>query len=267
MMIHPTAIIADGAKIHENVVIGPYCVIGSHVSIDAGTELKSHVVLEGHTTIGKNNRFFPFSSISREPQDLKFHGETSQVIIGNNNTIRESVTINPGTEGGGMVTRLGHNNLLMAYVHIAHDCLLGDDIVMANCATLAGHIEVGNGAIIGGLSAIHQFLRIGDYAMIGGMSGVVKDIPPFCLTAGGYRPGLAGLNIVALRRKKIAKSSVDLLKKVYRILLQDTGKISERLEQARLIAEQDPCSLQLIHFVATAKRGLTLHRRSNPSTT
>ncbi|MDQ6962192.1 MAG: acyl-ACP--UDP-N-acetylglucosamine O-acyltransferase [Mariprofundaceae bacterium] len=263
MKQHPTAIIAEGAQIHDDVIIGPYCVVGEHVSIDAGTELKSHVSLDGYTTIGKKNRFFPFSSIAREPQDLKFHGEKSQVIIGDNNTIRENVTINPGTEGGGMITRLGNNNLLMAYVHIAHDCILKDDIVMANCATLAGHIEVGNGAIIGGLSAIHQFLRIGDHAMIGGMSGVVKDVPPFCLTAGGYRPSLAGLNIVALRRHKVAKESIHNLKKVYRILLQDTGKLSERLNEARDVSTEDIYCQQLIEFTETAKRGLTLHRRAS----
>lgn len=207
-VIHPTAIVSDKAKIGNNVKIGPYCVVDEHVSLGDGCELISHVSISGHTTVGSNNRFFPFSCIGHDPQDLKFHGEASELIIGDGNTIRESVTINPGTEGGGMLTRLGNNNLLMAYSHVAHDCLLENDIIMANNATLAGHVKVEDGAIIGGMSAIHQFLRIGKYSMIGGMSGVVKDIPPYCLTAGGYRPALAGLNLIGLEGVALAMNAL-----------------------------------------------------------
>lgn len=261
-VIHPTAIVSDKAVLGEGVKVGPYCIVDEHVSIGKGTELISHVVVSGHTRIGENNRFFPFSSIGHEPQDLKYHGEPSQVVIGDRNTIRENVTINPGTEGGGMLTRIGHDNLLMAYCHVAHDCLLDNGIVMANAATLAGHVEVHDGAIIGGMTAVHQFLRIGRYAMVGGMSGIVKDVPPFCLTAGGYRPGLVGLNLVGLRRRQFSKESISLLKEVYRLLLQSTaGKREDRIAEAETLAAHDAAAMHLVEFVKTARKGLTLHRR------
>ncbi len=259
--IHPTSVVSNKAELGENVSIGPFCVVDEHVRVGDGTQLISHVVLSGHTTLGKNNRIFPFASLGHEPQDLKYHGEPSEVIIGDGNTIRENVTINPGTEGGGMMTRMGNNNLLMAYSHVAHDCLLGNDIVMANCATLAGHVHVDDGAIIGGMSAIHQFLRIGRYAMIGGMSGIVKDVPPFCLTAGGYRPGLAGLNLVGLKRQGLGLERIRMLKEVYRILLQSNDSLDQRLAEARVLAEGDDLAEHLVAFVSTSKKGLTVHRR------
>jgi len=260
-MIHASAIVSDKAELAEGVQIGPFCVVDEHVRIGAGTQLLSHVVITGHTTIGENNKFFPFSSIGHQPQDLKYHGEPSEVIIGDNNTIRENVTINPGTEGGGMLTRVGNHNLLMAYSHVAHDCIVGSNVVMANCATLAGHVEVGDGAIIGGMSAIHQFLRIGRFAMIGGMSGIVKDVPPFSLTAGGYRPGLAGLNLVGLKRQGASSDKIRLLKEVYRVLLQSTDSLEQRLAEADILAEGDEYAEYLVEFVRTSKKGLTLHRR------
>jgi len=259
--IHPTAVVSDKAELGEGVSVGAFCVIDEHVRVGDGTQLISHVVLSGRTTLGKNNRIFPFASLGHEPQDLKYHGEPSEVIIGDGNTIRENVTINPGTEGGGMMTRMGNNNLLMAYSHVAHDCLLGNNIVMANCATLAGHVHVDDGAIIGGMSAIHQFLRIGRYAMIGGMSGIVKDVPPFCLTAGGYRPGLAGLNLVGLKRQGLGLERIRLLKEVYRILLQNNDSLDQRLAEANVLAEGDDCAEHLVEFVSTSKKGLTVHRR------
>jgi len=262
-MIHPTAIVSGKAELGENVRIGPYCVIGDGVRIGDECELISHVAVAGHTTIGRGNRIFPFASIGHEPQDLKFHGEPSEVVIGDNNTIRESVTINPGTEGGGMLTRLGDNNLLMAYCHVAHDCILGSGIVMANCATLAGHITVEDGAVIGGMSAIHQFLRIGRYAMIGGMAGIVKDVPPFCLTSGGYRPSLAGLNTVGLKRRGFTADQVRTLKELYRLLLQGKGRIADRLQEAEKIAGSDKQACHLVEFVRSAERGLTIHRRDS----
>ncbi|MDQ6967541.1 MAG: acyl-ACP--UDP-N-acetylglucosamine O-acyltransferase [Mariprofundaceae bacterium] len=259
--IHPSSVVSDKAELGEGVCIGPFCVVDEYVRVGDGTQLISHVVLSGHTTLGKNNRIFPFASLGHEPQDLKYHGEPSEVVIGDNNTIRENVTINPGTEGGGMITRIGNNNLLMAYSHVAHDCLLGNDIVMANCATLAGHVCVDDGAIIGGMSAIHQFLRIGRYAMIGGMSGIVKDVPPFCLTAGGYRPGLAGLNLVGLKRQGLGLERVRMLKEVYRILLQSNDSLDQRLAEAKVLAEGDGLAEHLVAFVSTSKKGLTVHRR------
>lgn len=261
--IHPSAVIADSAELGENVRIGPFCVIGDSVKIGDDCELISHVSIVGHTTIGRANRFFPFSSIGHEPQDLKFHGEPSEVVIGDENTFRENVTVNPGTEGGGMLTRVGSNNLLMAYSHVAHDCILGSGIVMANCATLAGHITVEDGAVIGGMSAIHQFLRIGRYAMVGGMAGIVKDVPPFCLTSGGYRPSLAGLNIVGLKRRGFTTDQVRMLKDLYRLLLQGRGRISDRLDEAGQIAGDDAQARHLIEFVRSAERGLTIHRKDS----
>ncbi len=259
--VHPTAVVADGAKIGDGVEIGPYCVIDGDVEIGDGSHLISHVVVSGRTRIGKRNRLFPFCSIGHEPQDLKYHGEPSQVIIGDGNTIRENVTINPGTEGGGMVTRIGDGNLLMAYVHIAHDCLLGHRIVLANCATLAGHVRIDDDAIIGGMSAIHQFLRIGRLAMVGGMSGIVQDVPPYTLTAGGYRPGLVGLNTVGLKRHGIEGEEVRRLKDVYRVLLQGAGDLRQRLEEAEALAGDAEHARHLVDFVREARRGVTAHRR------
>jgi len=261
--IHPTAVIADGASIADNVTIGPYCVIGEHVILGEGSTLMSHVVIGGHTTIGKGNRFFPFAAIGMEPQDLKYHGEPSRVEIGNNNTFRENVTVNCGTEGGGMLTSIGNSNLLMAYVHIAHDCHIGNEVVMANCATLAGHITISDGAIIGGMSAVHQFVRIGRFAMIGGMSGISKDVPPFCLTAGGYRPGLAGLNIIGLKRRKFSLEDIEQLKQAYRILLQGPGNMRDKIERAEQELQDHPLVRELLDFVRQAKRGLVMHRRDD----
>jgi len=262
-MIHPSAVIAEGAIIAENVKIGPYCVVGENVSIGEGCELMSHVVIGGHTKVGKGNRFFPFAAVGMEPQDLKYHGEPSRVEIGDNNTFRENVTVNCGTEGGGMVTSLGNSNLLMAYVHVAHDCHIGSEVVMANCATLAGHITIHDGAIIGGMSAIHQFVRIGRYSMIGGMSGIGKDVPPFCLTAGGYRPGLAGLNIIGLKRRHFTLEDIALLKQAYRILLQGTGKMHDKIAQAEQELDRHPLVDEMLDFVRTAERGLVMHRRDD----
>jgi len=263
-VIHPTAIVDAGAELGEGVSIGPYSIVGPNVKLGDNCELMSHAVVTGNTTMGSGNRVFPFSSIGQIPQDLKFHGEPSEVIIGDDNQIRENVTINAGTEGGGMVTRIGSNNILMAYTHVAHDCILGNGIVLANCATLAGHVEVDDQAIIGGLSAIQQFVRIGKLAMIGGMSGVTKDVAPYCLLAGGYRSSLSGLNIVGLKRKGFNATQVGRLKEVYRILLQESGKRDERLAEAEsLLEDGDDVAREIIDFVRTAKRGLMTHGRDS----
>ena len=261
--IHPTAIVDSKAELGSGVSIGPYCLVGPDVVMGEDTELLSHATVTGRTTMGADNRVFPFSSIGQEPQDLKYHGEDSEVIIGDNNTFRENVTVNSGTEGGGMVTRIGNNNMLMAYTHVAHDCALENGIVLANCSTLAGHVEVADGAIIGGLSAVQQFVRIGQFAMIGGMSGVTKDVPPFCLVAGGYRAGLSGLNVIGLKRRGYKLEQIGRLKEVYRALLQESGKKDERLVAARALAGEDENALSLIEFVSSAKRGLTMHGRDS----
>src|ERR1700739_1226866 len=177
--IHPTAIVAPGAMLAEDVVIGPYCVVGDNAVLGPRVTLRSHVVVDGRTTIGEGTRVFPFASIGLEPQDLKYRGERSELVIGRNNTIREYVTMNPGTEGGGMVTRIGDDCLFMVGAHVAHDCQIGDHVIMANNATLGGHVTLGDYVVIGGLSAVHQFVRIGAHAMIGGMSGVENDVIPF----------------------------------------------------------------------------------------
>jgi len=234
------------------------------VRVGFNGKMMSHVVITGHTSIGSGNRIFPFTSIGQIPQDLKYHGEASEVIIGNNNQIRENATINAGTEGGGMVTRIGDHNMLMAYTHVAHDCLLGDRIVLANCSTLAGHVEVDDGAIIGGLSAIQQFVRIGKLAMIGGMSGVTKDVPPYCLLAGGYRSGLSGLNIIGLKRQGYNLKQIGQLKEIYRLLLQEKGKRDAQVTKAEALLQADDAAGQaLVGFVRSAQRGLTTHGRDS----
>ncbi len=205
--IHPTAIISPKAKIAPDVIIGPYCIVGDNVSIGSGTRVFSHVVIDGKTTIGTNNNIFPFVTIGLVPQDLKFKGEDSVVEIGNNNQIREHVTIHLGTKDGIMKTTIGNNCLLMVGCHIAHDCVVGNNVIMANSATLAGHVELEEGVIIGGLSAVKQFVKIGRGAMIGGMSGVEKDIIPFGLVA-GERASLNGLNLVGMKRKQIDRKEI-----------------------------------------------------------
>ncbi len=259
--IHPTAIVDANARIGDGAHIGPYCIVGPDVVLGEGCHLQSHVVITGRTTIGRENRFFAFASIGQEPQDLKYHGEPSEVRIGDRNTFRESVTVNAGTEGGGMVTRIGSDGLFMAYAHVAHDCILGDRVIMANCATLAGHVEVADGAIIGGLAAVHQFLKIGRMAMIGGTAGVNKHVPPFCMVSGGYRPSLVGLNLVGLRRAGVPKEDVRALKAVYRALLQEGGKLEARLSRAREAAGESAMARELVAFVEEVGGGVTLHGR------
>ena len=219
-MIHKTSIIDKKAKISSNVEIGPYCIIGPNVEIDNGTKLYSHVNLVGNTKVGKNNIFFPFTSIGTPPQDLKYSGEENSLIIGNGNKFREYVNINPGTKAGGTITRLGNNNLLMVYCHIAHDCTLGNNIVLANNVQVGGHVTIEDNAIVGGSCAIHQFSRIGQLSMVGGMTGVLSDVIPFGLSLGN-RNNLVGLNLIGLRRAKISNEDIKLLQKFYNTVFVD----------------------------------------------
>lgn len=229
--IHPTAIISEKAQIGDNVEIGPYSIIGDNVKIGAGTVIKSHVVIEGDTTIGKNNVIFPFASIGLVPQDLKFHGEKSKLLIGDNNRIREHVTIHLGTEDGAMITKIGNNCLLMVGVHIAHDCVVGNNVILANNATLAGHVEVGDHVVIGGLSAVHQFARIGSGAMIGGMSGVENDVIPNGLVM-GERATLAGLNIVGMKRRGVSRDDIHSLRNFFKKLFAEKNtNFSARVDE------------------------------------
>lgn len=231
--IHPTAIIEDGAKIADGVHIGPYCVIGHEVTLHSGVRLHGHVCISGRTLIDEGTEIFPFASIGYQPQDLKYHGEPSGLTIGKGNTIREHVTINPGTEGGGMMTKVGNHCLFMVGAHIAHDCQVGDHVILANNATLAGHVSVGDGAIIGGLAAIHQFVRIGRFAIIGGMSGVEKDVIPYGSVI-GERASLAGLNLVGLKRRNTERETIHALRGAYRELFESSeGILAERIRVVR----------------------------------
>ena len=249
-MIHKTAIVSDKAQIAKNVEIGPFCVIGDNVKIDEGTILKSHVVIDGNTTIGKNNIIFPFATVGLVPQDLKFAGEQSQLIIGDNNSIREHVTIHLGTKDGGMVTKIGNNCLLMVGVHIAHDCLIGNNVILANNATLAGHVQVGNNVVIGGLSAVHQFVRIGGGAMIGGMSGVENDVIPFGLVM-GERAHLAGINLVGMKRQNISRDEIHALRNFYKQLFENDGDVNflNRVNEISQDFSQNSTIKEVINFI------------------
>jgi UDP-N-acetylglucosamine acyltransferase len=226
--IHPTAIVEPGAKLAESVRVGPYCVIGAKVELAAEVELVSHVVVAGRTSIGESTRVFPFASIGHQPQDLKYHGEESALVIGRRNIIREHVTMNPGTTGGGMVTRIGDDCLFSASAHVAHDCTVGDHVVLTNNATLAGHVVLGDYVILSGLSAVHQFVRIGQHAFVGGMTGVERDVVPYAMVMGD-RARLAGLNIIGLQRRGFSRDDIQALRTAYDILFaQDSGTLADR---------------------------------------
>jgi UDP-N-acetylglucosamine acyltransferase len=219
-VIHQTALIDPKAKIHSSVKIGPYSVIGAKVEIDEDTEVQSHVSIAGNTKIGKSNKIYPFASIGNDPQDLKFQGEETKLEIGNNNKIREYVTINPGTSGGGGITKVGNNCLFMVSAHIAHDCYVGDNVILANNVPLGGHAHVEDNVIIGGNSAVQQFTRVGRSAMIGGMCGVVRDIIPYGI-AHGNRSILQGLNLIGLRRKNIPNQDIMILLDAYKEIFKN----------------------------------------------
>jgi UDP-N-acetylglucosamine acyltransferase len=246
--IHPTAIVAAEAKLGADITIGPYCVVGSHVELGDGVTLLSHVVVEGRTRVGAGTRIYPFASIGHRPQDLKYRGEPSELEIGRNNQIREYVTIQPGTEGGGMITRVGDECLFMAGAHVAHDCILGDHVIMANNATLAGHVTVGEYAFLGGLSAVHQFVRVGKHAMVGGMSGVEADIIPFGMVIGN-RAHLNGLNIVGLKRRGFARDDIHTLRNAYRLLFAPEGTLQERLADVEIQYRDNAVVMEIVGFI------------------
>lgn len=228
--IHATAIVHPNAKISSTAKIGPYCTVGENVELSNNVELISHVVVEGRTFIDEGTKIYPFATIGLVPQDLKYHGEPSRLEIGKNNVIREHATIHLGTEGGGMLTKIGNNNLLMVGVHIAHDCIVGNNVVMANNATLAGHVQVNDFAVIGGLSAIHQFVRIGDHAMIGGMSGSERDVIPFG-TVMGTRAYLGGMNLIGMKRRGFPKSEIHAVRHFFD-LLKERDTLQNKLQYA-----------------------------------
>jgi UDP-N-acetylglucosamine acyltransferase len=257
-IIHPSAVIEEGAVLGDNVSVGPFAYIGSKVRIGDHTTIAAHAVIEGETTIGKYNRIFSHSAVGTIPQDLKYDGEPVQLIIGDNNTIREFTLLNPGTKGGGSVTKIGNSNLLMGYVHLGHDVIMGDHCILANGATLAGHVELGNHVVIGGLTPVHQFVHIGDYAMIGGASALAQDIPPFCL-AEGNRASLRGLNLTGLRRQ-VSREEINALKVAYRELFEQGQPLQEAAQ--KLFEESNSEKVkQLCKFIKTSKRGIPFTRK------
>ena len=256
--IHPTAVVEEGAVLADNVTVGPFAYIGPRVRIGEGTTVSSHAVIEGITTLGRHNRIFPHAAVGTIPQDLKYDGEESELIIGDHNTIREFTLLNPGTKGGGMVTKIGNHNLLMGYVHLGHDVILGDYCILANGATLAGHVELGNHVVIGGLTPVHQFVHIGDYAMVGGASAVAQDIPPYCL-AEGNRAVLRGLNLTGLRRK-MERDDINALKSAYRELFEQ-GQPLQEVAQRLFESDESMHVKALCKFIKTSKRGIPFNRK------
>lgn len=255
-MIHPTAIIDPSAEIDSNVTIGPYAIIKSDVCIGSGTTIGPYTTIEQYTNVGEDCQIFQYASVGGAPQDLKFHGEKSYLKIGRGTIIREFVTINRGTENGGGVTEVGEENYLMAYTHIAHDCKTGKQVILANNSTLAGHIDIGNNVTVGGLVAIHQFVKVGDFAYIGGKSAVVKDIPPYVIAAGD-RATLHGLNNVGLKRQKFSKTTLQQLKKAYRIVFRIGLTVKQASERVKAEVEQIPEVITFMSFIVESNRGVT----------
>jgi UDP-N-acetylglucosamine acyltransferase len=255
VQIHATAIVDSRAQIGEGTVIGPYCIVGSDVVIGKDNHLASHVVIEGHTKVADNNKFFQFCSIGAIPQDLKYRGEPSTLEIGSKNIIREFVTLQPGTSGGGMRTVIGDNNLFMANSHLGHDGFVGNNNVIANSAALAGHVTIGSFIVIGGLVGVHQFVRLGDHSIIGAGAMVAQDIPPFCI-AQGDRARVCGINVIGLERRGISVEEISTLKLVYRRIFLAKGKMQQRLTEALKESGQHVYAKQLCDFVASATRGV-----------
>ena len=257
--IHPTAIVEDGAKIGKNVTIGAYSYISKDVIIGDNCKIGTHVLIEGNTTLGNDNEVFSHAVVGSIPQDLKYAGEKVELIIGNGNKIREFTLINPGTEGGGRVTKIGDNNLLMGYVHVAHDVIIGNRCILANAATLAGHVELGDGVVIGGLTPVHQFVKIGDLAMIAGASALSQDVPPYCLVEGN-RAKLRGLNLTGLRRA-LEQDDINELKRAYKELFVSGTSIKE--VATKLLESSNPHVKKLADFILKTKRGIAVKRSIN----
>lgn len=259
-VIHPTAIVADGAVVGAETSVGPYSLIGAQVVLGRKNRVAGHVVLEGHTRIGDENQIFQFASIGAVPQDLKYKGEDSLLEIGSRNSIREYVTLQPGTAGGGMVTRIGSGNLFMACAHVGHDSIIGDGNVFANNVALGGHVTVGDQAVVGAFCGIHQFVRIGNLVMLGAGSMVHKDVPPFCI-AQGDRAGLVGINRVGLQRRGYSAEAVRSVHRLFRELFYSAGLFRERLAKARGEFEDDQPAKVFFDFIAGSQRGVLGLRR------
>jgi UDP-N-acetylglucosamine acyltransferase len=256
-MIHPTAIVHPGAQIAQEAEIGPYVVIGEHVRIGRGTKVGPHTVIDGWTEIGEDNTIFHMASIGAVPQDLKYRGEETYLRIGNGNTIREFASLHLGTVTGDGETTVGNGNLLMAYSHVAHDCHVGNSVVMANAATLAGHVTVEDYAILGGLCAVLQFTRIGAHVMVGGATSVTMDVPPYTIVTGDRREvRLRGLNLVGLKRREFPEATISGLKKAYKILALSGLKLSEAIERMKTEVPTSPEVEHFISFIESSKRGV-----------
>ena len=251
-MIHKTAIISESAKISDNVEIGAYSIIGPDVTIENNTKIHSHVNIVGNTTIGSGNEIFPFASIGTPPQDLKYKGEKNSIVIGNNNKFREYVNINPGTEQGGGITNIGNNNLLMVYCHVAHDCNLSNNIVLANNVQVGGHVFIQDNSIVGGSCAIHQFSRIGESAMVGGMTGVLSDVIPFGLSLGN-RNNLVGLNLIGLRRAKISNENIKIMQKAYNEIFKSENYRSN-IDNLHQEIQKNEFVNKIINFINSDKK-------------
>jgi len=262
--IHPTAIVEVGAELGADVRIGPYCHVGPHVALGAGVELMSHVVVAGHSRVGPRTRIFPFASIGHQPQDLKYMGEESRLEIGADNLIREYVTMHPGTRGGGMLTRVGDGCLFMASAHVAHDCQIGNRVILANNAALAGHIVVGDYAFFGGQAAVHQFVRIGQHAMIGGVTGVERDVIPYGMVIGD-RARLTGLNIVGLQRRGFSRDEIQALRTAYQMIFgEEPGTLASRVDEvADRFPDVRPVQDVIAFIRADSSRGLVQPKAAN----
>lgn len=251
--IHPTAIIDAGAQLGRNVRIGPYCYVGPQVVIGDDCELTSHVVIKGPTRIGRGNKIFQFASVGEDCQDKKYRGEPTELIMGDNNVIRECVTIHRGTTQDQGKTIIGSDNLLMAYVHVAHDCVVGNNTILANCATLAGHVHIGDWVIVGGMSAFHQFNRVGEHAFVAGGSAVRKDIPPYVMA---QSDSAHGINSEGLKRRGFTPAQISTLRQAYRVLYRQGLTLAEALPQLAAMAEGAPEVQPLVQFLLSAERGI-----------
>lgn len=256
MSIHPTALIDAKARIHSSCEVGPYCIVGPDVEIGEDCKLASHVVMEGPTTIGPHNHFFPFSSIGLAPQDITYAGEPTHLRIGEHNVIREFVTINRGTPKGGGVTRVGNHTLIMAYAHVAHDCVVGDRVILANAATLGGHVVVGEWAVVGAMCPVHQFVRIGMHSYIGGGTTITKDVLPFSKTVAARDTHAYGLNAVGLERRGFTKERIRKIHHAFKLLLASKLNTSQAIEKLRLEPEQGQDVEMLIQFIQDSERGV-----------
>lgn len=255
MSIDQRAVIDPSARIADDVSIGPFSIIGADVEIGAGTIIGPHVVINGPTRIGRNNHFFQFSSIGEIPQDKKYHGEASRLEIGDGNTIREFVTINRGTEDGGGVTRIGNDNWLMAYIHIAHDCLVGNNTIFANGASLAGHVEIDDHVILGGFTLVHQFTKLGSGAFCGMGSAISKDIPPYVMVSGNPASPY-GINSEGLKRRGFSKEAIKAIKNAYKIIYRSGHTSDEARQYLQPLAEQHPEVQPMLDFLTRSKRGI-----------